>query len=82
MVTNKAKIRSDQGNPLITRDMEVFTKQMAQVIHRLVSLSGFSKKKKMQINFKRARPSDQSHTDWINTETGQYIDWKGNTETG
>jgi hypothetical protein len=72
--TKLRKIRSDQGKPLITWDMGVFTKQIAQVIHRLSQLL-ISSKNCMQINFKRASPSGQSqkdrqYRDWINTEPG------------
>jgi hypothetical protein len=49
------RIISNPGSSLIIRDMEVFTKQIAQVIHRLSQYLIF--KQFMEINFKRVSAS-------------------------
>lgn len=51
------------------------------MIHRLSQLV-ISAKYARKSTSKRASPSDRSHKDWINTESGQYINWINNTDTG
>lgn len=79
------KIRSDQGNPLISWDMNIFTKQMAQVIHssETVSVTDFSKIC-MKIIFRRASNNDWSHRDWTTnaiasfSKTDHFFSWAPN----
>lgn len=73
--TKLKKIRSDQGKPLTSWDMNVCTKQIAQVIHRLSQLL---------ISPKYACTSTSKGLVQMtyHTETEQYTDCTDNTETG
>ena len=69
------KIRSDQGKSLVSWDMNVFTKQIAQVIHshRPSQLLIF---KNMHVN-----QLQKGYPNCLITETGQHMGWTDDTKT-